>query len=218
MKSVIKKIIGNEVDDDAHRYFVRFGKGHYGRRFLISLAKGKNIKIRTSFEFANDLVQFVKENTSSTFSGFILMKDRVAGKEGKKKKGAWAYEITESSIEEFENAYFYLLNVKNDEVVLKIKKSLPKPGKDEGKIDDKFCSLDLDLKFWDAVKEAFFWDVPECKKVRIEHDLEITDIELPDTDDPVKMRELAKRKGKMHRKIFLDKNEEPQVNSFEMSV
>jgi hypothetical protein len=218
MKSVIKKIFDGVPDEDVHGYFVRFGKGHYGRRFLITLMKGKNLKIRTSFEFANDLVNFVKENTDSKFTGIVLMKDKIPGKEGKKKKGAFAYEIEDSGIGEFEDAYFYLLNVKNDDVVLKVKKSLPKPGKSEEKIDDKFCSLDLDLKYWDAVKGAFFWDVPECKKAKIEHDLEITDIEIPKIDDPVKMRELARRKGKLHRKIFVEKSEEPEVHETELDV
>jgi len=217
MKSVIKKILDGEVDEDAHRYFVRYGKGHYRRRFLINLTKGKNIKIRTSFEFANDLVMFVKENSSASFSGVVLMKDKIPGKEGKKKKGAFAYEISESSIEEFENAYFYLLNVKDSDIVLKIKKSLPKPGKNEDKIDDKFCSLDLDLKYWEKVRETFFWDVPECKKALIEHDLDITGIEIPPgVDDEVEIRRLAKRKGKITRKIFIDKSGEPKSEEREL--
>jgi len=219
MKSVIKKIFDAEVDEEAHRYFVRYGKGHYGRRFLISLAKSKKIKIRTSFEFANDLVSFVRENMNVVFSGVIISKEKIPGKEGKKKKGAFAYEVSESGLEGFENAYWYLLNVNREDVVLKIKKNLPKPGKSEGKIDDKFCSLDLDLKYWDKVREVFFWDVPECKKASIEHDLDITEIEIPSgVDDPVKMRELSKRNGKITRKIFVDKSEEPNVEERDLSV
>ena len=98
---------------------------------------------------------------------------------------------------------------------MKIKKSLPKPGKNEAKIDDKFCSLDLDLKYWEKVREVFFWDVPECKKAVIEHELEITDIEIPSgVDDPVKQRELAKRKGIIRRKIVFDGEERVEEKEF----
>jgi hypothetical protein len=210
MKSFIRKIFEGEADNDCHKYFVRFGKGKYERRFLISLAKSKKIKIRGSFELANDLVKFVNENADLKFSGKVLSNDKIPGKEGKKKGGSFAYEISESPIEEFKNVYFYLLNASSEDIVLKIKKSLPKPGKNVDKIDDKFCSLDLDLKYWDKVKETFFWDFPDnVKKAKVGHTLEIDGIVLPEgVDDPVKMRDLAKRKGKIIRKMDIDGKEQ----------
>ncbi len=213
MEFFIKNIFEGKELEGAHSYFTRFGKGDYKRRFLTSFNKGKRIKIKASFELANDFVNFVRENSSAKFSGVVLTKDKIDGKEGKKKKGLIAYEISESGLEEFENARHYLLNVSSDDVVLKIKKAIPKPGKSEGKIDDKFCVMDLDLKYWDKVREKFFWDVPDCKKVIIEHELIITDIVLPSgVDDPVKMRELAKRKGKIIRKIIADGDEMVREN------
>lgn len=207
MESFLKKVLTNKGDEYTHRYFVRFGKGQYNRRFLISLNKvaGK-IKIRASFELANDLVKFVSEiNKNLKFSGNILTKDKVSGFEGKKKAGVFVYEISESGIDQFENAYYYLLDLNHPEIVLKIKKNLPKPGKAEEKIDDKFCALDLDLKYLPQIKETFFWDVAECKKVKIEHDVIIEEIEFPkDEKDPVKIRELAKRVGKIVRRINFD--------------
>ena len=208
MESFIKKILEGKNSPETHRYFIRFGKGNYNRRFLISVDRGKKIKIRASFELANDLVTLVNEIKDVKFSGKVLMKDKIQGKEGKKKAGVFLYEIEESKIEEYENAYYYLLNVNDSEIELKIKKALPKPGKNEEKIDDKFCSLDLDLKFWPKVKEVFFWDVPECKKAVIEHDLIITDIKLPEGEkDPVKIRENALRKGKIVRRMKIDGND-----------
>jgi hypothetical protein len=205
MDSFLKKVLDGNTDEYTHRYFVRFGKGIYKRRFLLSYNKGKKIKIRGSFEWANDFVRFVKENKDVVFSGSVLMKEKIPGKDGKKKAGCFVYEILESRLEEFVNAYHYLLNVNSEDIVLKVKKKLPKPGKNEEKIDDKFCALDLDIKYWDKVKEVFFWGVPDCKKVLIEHELQISDIVLPSgVDDPVKIRELAKRKGKIIRKINCD--------------
>ena len=118
-------------------------------------------------------------------------------------------------IEKFENAYFYLLDVDDSEIILKIKKKLPKPGKSEAKIDNKFCVLELDIKYWPKFKEAFFWDVPEVKKAIIEHELIIDDIEIPnDEPDPVKMRENAVRKGKIIRSINIDGNEQKKEIDF----
>ena len=206
MDSAIKKVLHGQGDETTHQYFVRYGKGTYQRRFILNLAKTKaKIKLRGSFEWANDFVAFARSLGKTNFSGVVLMREKIPGKAGKKKKGAFAYELNEEGVEDFENAYFYLLNHKSDEVVLKVKKSLPKPGKDAEKIDDKFCQLDLDMKHWEAAKETFFWDVPDCKKASINHTLHITDIVLPTGEsDPAKMRELAKRAGTITRKITCD--------------
>jgi len=101
MESFLKKILSGNPDEDCHRYLIRFGKGEYKRRFLLNLSKGKKIKLRTSFELANDLVNFVKENSSVKFSGGILTKEKLPGKESKKKGGLFIHEIQESSLEMF---------------------------------------------------------------------------------------------------------------------
>ena len=203
MEFFIKSIFESGDLENAHKYFLRFGKGTYRRRFLMSFNKSKKVRVKASFELANDFVNFVKENKDVGFSGKVLMKEAVAGKTGRKKAGSFVYEISESSINEFGNAYFYLLDVNDEEIVLKIKKSIPKPGKI--KIDHNFCVLTLDNKYFDKLKEEFFWDVPEGKKVSVEHEVVITDIVMPENEeDPKKIRELAKRKGKLIRKINVD--------------
>lgn len=208
MDTFLKKVMTGRGDSDSHRYFLRFGKGNYARRFLLSFNKSTKIKIKGSFEWANEFVKFVKAHKDLKFSGKVLSKEKVAGKEGRKKAGVFVYEIEESSISEFENAYFLLLNANDSDMVLKIKKSLPKPGKDEEKIDDSFCVLEIDAKYWNAAKEAFFWDVPEGKKCTVEHELKINEIIMPEGEkDPAKIRELAKRKGKIVRKIDIDGKE-----------
>ena len=217
MESFLKRIFENSSFNEDKKYFLRFGKGNYERRFLISFDKGSKIKIRGSFEWANDFVKFVRENKNVSFSGSVLMKNKVPGREGRKKGGSFLYEINGETLEEFENAYYYLLNVNEEDIVLKIKKSLPKPGKEADKIDDKFCSLELDLKYWESVKSAFFWDVGNGKKCKIEHTIKIHYVEFPsDVSNPVKIRELAKRKGKIFRKIELDGKE--VVKEYELEV
>ena len=214
----MKNIIEGKEDENAHRQFVRFGKGNYRRTFLISVSQGKKIKVRASFELANDLVAFVRENKDVKFSGKVLMLDKVPGKVGRKKSGSFVYEISESSLEEFENPYFYLLDANSEDLVLKIKKKLPKPGKNVAKIDDKFCSLDAEVSYWSKIKENFFWDLPDnFKKATIEHELVINEIVYPEgEEDSAKIRELSKRKGKIIRKVTIDGDE--KTTEFDLVV
>jgi len=214
----MKKIFDGKSIEEAHGHFVRFGKGNYQRRFLINLNKGKKIKVRASFELANDLVKFVEENnTHPRFSGKVLTKSKIEGITGRKKAGGYVYEITNNTLEKFNGAYCFLLDsVDVEGMVLKIKKSLPKPGKRKDKIDDKFCMLDLDEKYLPLMKETFFWDVPEnAKKISVEHELIIDEIILPEgVEDPTEMRKLAKRKGKIVRKVIVDGKEKLSEKEF----
>ena len=218
MEFFIKEIFEKGESEKSRQYFTRYGKGNYKRRFLIKLTKGKKIKIRTSFELANVLVEFVRENNAdSKFSGKVLTKNKIEGVVGRKKGSGYLYEITDDSLEKFDGAYCYLLDSVDDEnLVLKIKKSLPKPGKKAEKIDDKFCSLDLDEKYWEKAKETFFWDIPEnVKRISAEHELAINEIVFPEGEsDPVKIRELAKRKGKIIRTVIADGNETISEHDF----
>ena len=94
---------------------------------------------------------------------------------------------------------------------------MPKPGKSAEKIDDKLCTMQLDMSYFDRVKGDFFWDVPDGKKVIIEHTVSINEIEIPpDEKDPVMMREKAVRKGKLIRKIDVDGKEIVKEKEFEI--
>ena len=211
MESFLKKVALGKSEQKDKRYFVRFGKGNYARRFTMSLDITKDkLKVRAGFELANDLIRFVKEiKKDIKFSGKILVKDKIPGKEGKKKAGVFVYEVSEEAVEDYPSIYFYLLDSSSNDLTLKMKKALPKPGQAAEKIDEKFCALDLDLKYLKDVREAFFWDVPEAmKKVIIENEILINDIEFPKNEkDPVKIRENAIRKGKIIRHIAIDGKE-----------
>jgi len=208
MKSFIRGIIEGQADAESHMYFIRFGKGRYRKRFLIKLMKGKNIKVKTSFEFANELFALAKELGLSNFSGKVLTKEKVNGLNGKKKAGLFAYDAENSTLNEFGRIYYALVDGESPGIRLKMKKALPKPGKGEEKIDDSFCTIEAGLEHWNSVKEAFLWDVPECKKAVVEHELLINEIIMPENEkDPARIRELAKRKGKLIRKINADGNE-----------
>ena len=61
MKCFIKKVWeGN--GEEVHDYFIRFSKGQFENRAALTLQKSTKIKLRGSFEWANDFVKMVSEN------------------------------------------------------------------------------------------------------------------------------------------------------------
>ncbi len=218
----IKKIFLKQPDEFVHRQFIRFGKGKYGKRAVLSLWKTKAVKIKSSFEFVNDFVLFVAGLGDITFNGIIWSKEEIGNLQGRKKAGKWVYNVknfTADQVKEIaERIYYFLLNADGDGIKLRIKSKIPKPGKSEGKIDTRFCQLELDEKYYRSAKDDFFWDLPECKKANIEHKFIIDEIVLPKTDeeDFAKIRELAKRKGKIIREIDIDGKKSIKETEFEV--
>lgn len=218
VESFIKKIWDGKAEE-AHSQFVRFGKGVFAGRAALSLNKGSSIKLGGSFEYVSEFAILVSElDANAKFSGIILSKIELSGMSGKKKSGIIEYEVTDfqaSKIQEIKDKiYALLLDAEGNGISLKSKKKLPKPGKSgELKIDDKFAVIEADLKYWDKIKEAFMF--PECKKCKVNHTISITEIIIPkDEKDFEKARILAKRKGKITRKLNIDKTEKQEERDF----
>jgi len=219
MECFIKKVWQGK-GEEAHNCFVRFSKGRFENRAVLNLQKSAKIKLRGSFEWANDFVKVASELGEAKFSGIILSKEELKELEiiGKWKKELIEYnlELHSEKIKQIrDKVYCMMLDAESSEFSLKMKKKLPKPGKSgTGKIDDKFCVLEADLKFWPQIKEAFM--LPECKKCKISHTFLIEEIILPkDEKDFAKIREMAKRKGKIIRKMEVDGKESQEEKSFE---
>jgi hypothetical protein len=218
MSCFIKKIFLGKSDEQVHRQFVRFGKGIYPGRAAFSLRKSDKIKLGGSFELGNDFVNFCAE-FGCVFSGIIVSKNELPGLKGRRKSGLWEYNVENLSSEKINDisnsVYTMLLDAQGPGILLKMKKKLPKPGKSgNSKIDDKFCQLELDLKYWPKLAEFFM--LPECKKASIKHEYQITDIVIPEGEkDFSKIRELARRKGRVIRKISVDGKEAEEVKEFE---
>jgi len=228
----VKKVVENKIDDSVHAQFIRFGKGEYKGRFPLNLRKSKKIKFKSGYEFSNDLVKLCALFGNCKISGIVTSKEDISDIMGvnnikgnsETKKGGLFYvnnideqEITPEKLLELEKAaYFTLLDIEGDGFKIKMKKILPKPGKNEKKIDDKFCQLEADEKYYSIIKEDFFWDVVEAKKIQIKHTLLIESIIMPkDEKDFAKIRELSKRKGKMVRQITADDKESIKEHEFE---
>ena len=86
----------------------------------------------------------------------------------------------------------------------------------EDKIDGKFCQLEIDEKFYSKIKEDLFWDVPDSKKIKIKHKIIIESIIMPEGEkDFSKIRELAKRKGKIIREAEINEQKIEKEYKFE---
>lgn len=214
MDSFVKKIIEKKADEKVHKHFIRFSKGNFSGRFVIGCWITGKIKLNGTFEWANDFVEFFSELVPrAKVSGILLTKEELdfPGKRGKEIN---TYEVNREMASEelkhiLERAYSALFDMQEQDIILKIKKKLPKPGKSaEAKADDKFCVLELPLHYLDKVKHTFFPDIHSFKKVKAEHTIIINEIKIPEGEkDFEKIRIHARKKGKLIRKANVDGSE-----------
>lgn len=198
-----------------HDKFTRYGKGDY-ERLLFEIKKGKGLKIKSSFDFANDFVGIISENIKedAEVSGKIIaardFKDELGleftnyTKRGKLFTAEINLKLNPQQLKalyEKMKEDFILLKIESNNFRLKTANSLPKPG---GSIKPNFCSATLPL----ACLEEFAWDVKnDFKLLVIKHVLHITDIEFSKElmkTDPVKARLEARRVGMIERLIDTD--------------
>lgn len=216
----IKKIVDDAVDNLVHMQFQKFSRGEFRNRAMIE-AKNSNGKytIKTSAEFANELVRTMAEKLAENktqITGAIVSTNDLTGeidfKEKKQFQGVKRYLIDKEMsgaelidlLDKFPKTFFALtFDVGDDK--LKIKPKAPKagkPGKDgEGpKVD--FCSLKTKDK---KIVDSFVFDKPDFKLAKINHTFFIESIVQPEgEDDFAKIREMAKRKGKIVRVAEID--------------
>src|SRR3989344_4338758 len=222
MESFLKKIADKKFDEEVHLEFIKFSKGVFENRYLIDVKKQKDkFSIKTSAEFANYLVMNCLEKISGEIDvkGIIISTVDISKEAGfeisnvKKYMGIQQLVInTKTRVEEIlkvMNKYpriFYGLSFKTNDYELKIKEKAPKSGKPSSKGENApkadFCSLKTTNK---KIVDNLLFDVPEFKEVYVNHTIKINEIEIPkEIDDPQKMRETAKRKGTIVRKIKVD--------------
>jgi len=222
MDCFIKKIFTGNPDEQGHRQFVRFGKGSFVNKAALKLQKSAKIKVGGSFEYASDFAVLVSELANINFSGIVMSKEKLDIGGEKKKAGSFVYEVENISSEKLKEivpkVYMLLLDGEGEGISLKCKKKLPKPGKSgTAKVDDKFCLIEANMSYWGEIKEALFWDLPECKKATVVHDFIIDNLIMPEGEkDFEKIRLMTKRQGKITRKIEFDKN--PIVKEKEFCV
>lgn len=207
-----------EGKSEAHRFFIRFGKGVFENRFILKWAK----KINGSFEDVPAIILFISNLTDANYKGKIISKkniDELLKECGfkiinkRKKNELIEYEV-EGDIEKgilnkiYPNVYFLLLDINAEGVKFKCKKNLPKPSAKNIKINDKFYTLEL-KKFINEFKNEFLFDIKEeVKKIEVSHTIIVDEIIFPKgVDDYEKIRVEALRKGKIKRIIKLNGKE-----------
>jgi hypothetical protein len=219
----IKKIVDKKIDESVHMQFQKFSRGEFRDKAVIE-AKNSNGKytIKTSAEFANELVRIMAEKLAENktqVTGAVVSTNDLAGelefKEKKQFQGVKRYLIDKEMsgaeliglLDKFPKTFFALSFSVGDDV-LKIKPKAPKsgkPGKGDEDVKADFCSLKTKDK---KIAESFIFEKPDFKQAKINHTFFIDKIEMPDGEkDFAKIREMAKRVGRIMRKATIDEKE-----------
>ncbi len=220
----IKQIFDEKTDEKTHLQFQKFSRGKFINRALLEIknSKGK-YTLKTSPEFANYLVGLVAEkigNKKTRITGAIISTQKLEGrinfKEKKQFQGVKRYLIDEEKTgEEIQSLLkefplnFFALSFKDEEseTILKIKPKAPKSGK-PGKnkeVKASFCTLKTSDK---KIIKDFLFEKSEFKVARVNHTFLIEEIIFPKGEkDFSKIREFAKRKGKIIRRAVIDEKE-----------
>lgn len=227
----IKKIIDGNVDELTHLQFQKFSKGTFKNRAVLKVKKNKNkYTINSTGEFINELVRTMAEklgDEKTLMTGAVIATSDLTGKldfTGKKQfQGVKRYLIsTEMSgndlikiLDEFPKAICALsFEVGKDK--LKIKPKAPKmgvPGKNGEPPKTTACKL---ITFDEKIGESFIFETKDFKLAEINHTIIIDKVVMPETSetDFAKIRELAKKQGKLIRYSKIDEVEDTKEYEF----
>jgi len=228
----IKKVVEGKTDEFMHLQFQKFSKGEFRDRAIVRVKKsGGKYTINTSAEFVNELVKAVAEKLgeqTTNVTGAVVSTNDLTGKldfkEKKQFQGVKRYLIDKEMsgkkilelLDEFPKSFF-ALSFEFEENKLKIKPKAPKSGKpsskDGGVPKPDFCKLITTDK---EIGRSFVFEKEDFKEANITHHFIITELILPeDEKDFSKIRELAKRKGKIIREAEIDGKRTTKEYEFE---
>ena len=228
----IKKVIDGNVDDLTHIQFQKFSRGEFKDRAVLKVKKTKDkYTINSSPEFANEFVLMAAKklgSNSAQVTGAIVstsdLKDRLEYTDIKQFQGVKRYLIDKEMtgdelvalLEEFPKTFFGLTFNVDENNKLKIKPKAPKSGK-PGKGDQEpkadFCKFITN----DAeIGKSFVFEKDDFKVAEIKHNIIVEKIIMPETDekDFAKIREMAKRQGKIVRISKIDEVSETKGYEF----
>lgn len=221
----IKKIFDGDIDESVHLQFQKFSKGEFKDRAIIKAKQSRGkYTIITTAEFANEMVKTVAEklgDEKTNIKGAIISTSDLSGEldfQNKKqfqdvKKYIIDKEMSGNEIinliNKFPKAFFALsFKTEKDNTTLKIKPKAPKsakPKNKEEKSKPNFCKL---ITTDSKLEKSFVFEKPDFKTAEITHTFVIEEIIPPEMEaDYEKIREMAKRKGKIIREAVIDGNE-----------
>lgn len=235
----MKKVFEGRADEFAHLQFQKFSRGEFKNKAGVLARKIKGrYSISTTPEYSNELVRMFAEKLGEKkirVSGPIIstrnlkdipeFKQILAEANVKQFMGVKQFMIDKelsgneiTSMMNLSPLSHFGFSMKIGEEELKIKPKAPKSAKPSTKGEETpkvdFCKL---LTCDKEIIRSVLFDVPEnFKKAEITHNFVITDIILPKgEEDFAKMREKAKRKGKIIRKLDIDGKKQETVVDFE---
>lgn len=225
---IIKQIFSDNLEDWVHQRFIRYSRGEFGGPLLGVKITSNALKVNASADYATVLGNAIAKGADHVeLKGTIIAKREIEPlvrevlniTKSAARKGLYTLEVLGSLsgselcelYEKIPDANF-LLDITSDKQKLKCKKKLPKPG---GKVKDNFCSAKIDSKMLDMVKDEILFDVGSFKEVSVSHKYVISEIVAPEgITDPAQIRVLAKRKGKVLRKVVADGSEATSEHDF----
>ncbi len=218
----IKKVFDNEVDESVHLQFHKYSRGEFKDRALVRVkTSGKKYTIYTSAEFANELVRInakkLGEKKTIVTGAIVSTNDLENELDFKNKKqfhGVKRYLIEKemsgdeiiSLLDKFPKTFF-ALSFEAGEDKLKIKPKAPKSSKSKKGEAPKpdFCKLVTKDK---NIAKSFVFEDSDFKEANINHTFIIDEVIIPEElkqeKDFVKVREGAKKKGKIIRNVVID--------------
>jgi len=227
----IKKVFDNEIDEEVHLQFQKFGRGEFRDRALIKAKKtGNKYNISTTSEFANELVRIMAEKIGDEkvrVTGAIIstldLDDEIDFKNKKQFMGVKQYIIdkhmTGHEILNLVNKLpkvFFALSFSGKGDILKIKPKAPKSAKPKTKEEapkPDFCKLTTSDE---KIAKDFVFEKSNFKDAEISHDFIIRELIVPSNEkDFAIAREKAKRKGVVIRKATIDGVESASEKEFE---
>jgi len=228
MDCFIKKIwSGNSEGDLVHSQFIKFSKGEFKDRAMIRAKNSSGeYTIATTSEYAKEVIMHVAEKLGEKavlVTGAIISTFDLEGEfdysERKMAMGVKKYMINREMAgneiialcNKVEKAFF-ALSFSTEETDLQIQAKSPKSSKgasSAGKKDAKAKINFIKIKTKDkSLVESLIFDeeVKNFSKIEIKHDFIIDKIMTPETEekDFAKIREMAKRQGKIIRNIDVD--------------
>ena len=228
----IKKITEKNFDNFVHLQFQKFSRGEFKDRAVLKVKKSKDkYTINTSAEFANELVRMMAEKLkekSVLVEGAIVstsdLNEKIDFVEVKQFQGVKRYLIKKdmngndllSLLNEFPKTFFGLTFDVDENNKLKIKPKAPKSGK-PGKGDEEpkadFCKL---ITNDSEIGKSFIFEKDNFKSAEIKHVFFIDNIIMPETEekDFAKIREMAKRSGRIKRISKIDDVEKTEEFEF----
>jgi len=229
MDCFIKKIFEGktEEDDFVHCQFIKFSKGEFQDRAMVRAKNsGGSFVIATTYEYAKELIIYLAEkigeervNVTGALISALDLEGEFDYSEKKMAMGIKKYMIDKdmsgNEILELCNKVqkaFFALSFSTSDTELKINVKSPKSAKgvSSSKKENAKAKIDfIKIKTTDKglVKNMIFdEEINNFKKLEVKHTFLIDKIIMPETEekDFAKIREMAKRAGKIIRELDID--------------